>query len=155
VNAVFSWDEWQQFDGTRETLACDDCGMILDTYTPDAERIDMPDRDTQEAKAKQAYDLGAEHGRNAASWYFDGNAPEGLYKWVLQGLAEGDPEVYDTFLSSPLSGEWAGDPTPRDVWEQLDVSEDDGAADDYIRMYEDGFGVAYADEVERIARLHV
>ena len=32
VGVIAPWDEWQQFDGENETLACSDCGAVLDTY---------------------------------------------------------------------------------------------------------------------------
>lgn len=38
VGALAPWDEWMQFDGERETLGCEDCGTVLDTYDPERER---------------------------------------------------------------------------------------------------------------------
>lgn len=32
VGALAPWDEWQQFDGGTETLSCDTCGGVIDTY---------------------------------------------------------------------------------------------------------------------------
>jgi hypothetical protein len=95
---------------------------------------------------------GRDHGRAAASWYFDGNTSRGTYEHVLRGIEDGDPEVLDTFPTSPLSGEWADDPTPASVLEDLDVAEDDPSADDYLRAYEDGFYEASSYEIERAAR---
>jgi len=34
VGALAPWDEWQQFDGDPETLACDTCGGIIEEYDP-------------------------------------------------------------------------------------------------------------------------
>ena len=34
VGALSPWDEWQNFDGERETLGCDTCGRVIDTYDP-------------------------------------------------------------------------------------------------------------------------
>lgn len=36
VGVIAPWNEWQQFDGERETLACGDCGAVLDEYDPEA-----------------------------------------------------------------------------------------------------------------------
>lgn len=114
---------------------------------------DMPTTtDTYDALMEHAHALGADHGRSAASWYFDGNTPRETYEAVLRGIIEGDPATYDTFPASPLSGEWAGDPTPADVFSALEMCEDDDAADDALRMYEDGFGVAVSETIERMAR---
>ncbi len=105
--------------------------------------------------------LGEEHGRNAASWYFDGNTSVGTYRAVLQGIDDGDPQVLDTFPAAPLSGEWADDPTPdsivsecygSDEWTHWD---DLPLVDDILRAYEDGFYTASSDEIERVARYQV
>jgi hypothetical protein len=103
----------------------------------------------------QAHNLGAEHGRAAASWYFDGNTTTEQYERALQMIEDGDPAVYDTFPTSPLSGEYAGDPLPSDVLVELELDHEDDAADDALAMYEDGFGVAVADTIERMAREHL
>jgi hypothetical protein len=104
------------------------------------------------AKATEA---GAEHGRAAASWYFDGNTSRETYESVLRGLEEGDPAVYDTFPSSPLSGEWADEPTPSSVLAELGVDDDDDAASDYLDAYESGFHDAVSSEIGRVARLQL
>lgn len=108
--------------------------------------------DTYDFLCERAYALGEDDGKSAASWYFDYSASRVDYERVLRCFQDGDPAIYDTLPSAPLSGEWAGDPTPSDILEALDVDDDDDAADDYLRMYEDGFGVSVADEVERLAR---
>ncbi len=108
------------------------------------------------ARVKRAESAGAEHGKAAASWYFDGNTDRATYARVLQGLDEGDPAILDSLPSSPLSGEWADEPTPRSVLDAIGVTEDeDDARDDYLSAYEDAFSQASQDEVERVARLQV
>ena len=104
-----------------------------------------------DALEQEAHDLGVSDGASAAGWYFDGNTTIETYRRVVAQFDEGDPELYDTF-PSPLSGEWADGTLPGDVCERLGVSLDDDAADDLLRMYEDGYGVAFADTVERDAR---
>ena len=112
-------------------------------------------QDTYDRLHSEAHRMGSELGSDHAQWYFDGNTPDSMYAWVLRGLEDGDPEIYDTFRSSPLSGEWADEITLADLAEDLGVSQDDDAFDDYCRAFEDGYGVAYADEVEKIARRHM
>jgi len=104
-----------------------------------------------ETLIEQARELGAEHGQNAASWYFDGNTSQDTYAGVLRGIEDGDPEVLDTFPSAPLSGEWADDPTPFGVLAALDVPEDHDAADDCLSAYVDGFSEAVHDTISETA----
>lgn len=106
------------------------------------------DDDARDAIMDEAYRMGRDHGRDAASWYFDGNTSIDTYATTLAGIRDGDPAVYDTFPASPLSGEWAGDPTPATVLAALGLSDDDDDADDALAMYEDGFGVAVANVIE-------
>lgn len=40
--------------------------------------------------------LGAEHGRNAATWRFDGNTTDETYRATLKGIEDGDPAVMGT-----------------------------------------------------------
>lgn len=108
--------------------------------------------DRYDALMVDAYDRGAEHGRSAASWYFDGNTDRETYERVVIAFRDGDPAIYDTLPASPLSGEWAGDPTAYDVLSDLGIDPDDDAADDALSQYEDGFSVAVADTVEAEAR---
>jgi hypothetical protein len=94
---------------------------------------------------------GEEHGRSAATWYFDGNTTRETYERVLQGIEGDDPEILDTFPSSPLSGEWSGDPTPASVLDGLAIGEDDDRADDLLSAYEDGFYTASSEWIELAA----
>ena len=103
-------------------------------------------------KTQTAERMGAEHGRAAASWYFNGNTSDETYRLILAGLEAGDPEILDSLPSSPLSGEWAGDPTPLSVLAELGVDATDEAADDLLTAYELAFSFAVVDEVERAAR---
>lgn len=34
VGVVAPWDEWQQFNGEDETLACGTCGTVIEEYRP-------------------------------------------------------------------------------------------------------------------------
>lgn len=141
-----------------EIIECSECGHLhFDTERREYDRCPLRGEGCTcthgiEAEAREA---GAAHGRAAASWYFDGNTPLDVYRHVLEGIEDGDPEVMNELPSSPLSGEWADDPTPASVLEDLDVDEDDSYADDYLRAYEEAFSEASMHEIERVAREHV
>jgi len=107
---------------------------------------------TYAAVLQAAMQAGSEHGIAAASWYFDGNTSDATYRAVLAGIGEGDPAILDSFPCSPLSGEWAGDPTPASVLADCGVAEDDDSADDVLSAFEDAFYQASSDEIERVAR---
>lgn len=36
IGALAPWEEWQQYDGGREILACGTCGDVIDEYEEDA-----------------------------------------------------------------------------------------------------------------------
>ncbi len=132
----------------RAAALCPDCGR---------RRWDEDYAVTCEMARRQ----GVEHGKAAASWYFDGNTPDETYRAVLRGIEEGDPAVLDTFPAAPLSGEWADGPTPSSVLEDLagtsawDGVFSDEDAEEYVQAYEDGFDEASRDEIERVARFQV
>jgi hypothetical protein len=100
---------------------------------------------------RSAAAMGRDDGRARASWYFDGNTSHATYVDVYRGLRDGDPAILDTIPCSPLSGEWADDPTPRSVLDALDVDEDDEAANEYLDAYEDGFSEAAYQAIEQAA----
>jgi hypothetical protein len=107
---------------------------------------------TYDVLIEEARRMGEERGREVASWYFDGNTTTETYAAVLRGIEDGDPEILDTLPSSPLSGEWAGDPVPTDVLATLGVSHDSDAVDEYLDAYEMGFAMASQDQIEETAR---
>ncbi|PWU23555.1 MAG: hypothetical protein C5B48_08410 [Candidatus Rokuibacteriota bacterium] len=106
-----------------------------------------------EVLTAEARNAGEEHGRNAGSWFWNGPHTVEQYKRVLQGVDDGDPEIMDVLPSSPLSGEWADEPTPNTVWADLGMSGDEDYADDVLFAYEDGFNEASVDEIVRVARV--
>ncbi len=101
---------------------------------------------------EQAEQEGYEAGKAAGSWLLDGNSTEQAARALLRGIEDGDPEVMDALPSSPLSGEWADDPLPRDVLDGLGLDEDDDAAEDVLRAYEDAYSRGVEDEAVRSAR---
>lgn len=106
-----------------------------------------------------ARETGAENGRAAASWCFDGNTTRETYAAVLKGIEAGDPEVLDTLPAADLSGEWAdtlnGPALYRDACESAGLVESDGAYqsfDEICDAYESAFSTAVMDELTRAAR---
>lgn len=104
---------------------------------------------------ERAYRIGAEHGENAASWYFDGNTDDATYRRVLQGIIDCDPMIYDTFPANPLSGEWADSYLPQTLLADVGWTRDDDGydvCDDIYRQYEDAYDVAVSRTIEEDAR---
>ncbi|MEV4575946.1 hypothetical protein AB0K16_22140 [Nonomuraea jabiensis] len=105
----------------------------------------------------RARELGTDHGKEAAAWYFDGNTPEYTYRRVLKGIEDGDPEVLDTFPTHGLSGEMADGFSARDLEIALGINPDDESEDfgDVCDAYEEAFNTAVETEIARVARIHV
>jgi hypothetical protein len=99
---------------------------------------------------ERAGNIGSEHGGNAATWVEFADA-DAARKFVDM-LDEGDPEAYDAIPSAP-SGEWADDYSPRDLYAELEVSEDDETDDMAVwTAYADAFEATAAEAVEKRAR---
>lgn len=105
----------------------------------------------------KAKELGAEHGKNAASWYFDGNTPEHTYRRVLTGIENGDSEVLDTFPHDGLSGEFADGFSSRDLEVTLEIDPENESTDfgDVCDAYTDAFNTAVCEEITRAATYHL
>lgn len=74
----------------------------------------------------EAYEMGRDAGRAAATWSCDGNSDINERRRVLAMLNDGDPEAYDYLPNTPnLSGEWADDPTPNSLAYDLGYSAGD------------------------------
>lgn len=95
--------------------------------------------------------LGLEHGRNSGTWVIDGSTTFETAFAILRGFEDGDPMALD-MAPAPLSGEWAGDPTPASILAELDVDDDDDSADDLLTEYELAFDHGYWDTVCDSAR---
>jgi hypothetical protein len=92
-----------------------------------------------------ARQLGTEHGQNAGTWVIDGNTDDEAIRRIVNGHNDGDPEILD-MQPSPLSGEFADDPTPRDILAQFGIDGDDFAADEYdylLGEFEAGYSEGY------------
>lgn len=77
---------------------------------------------TREA-IRQATKDGRDAGVGAASWAYDGNTPLEWYRKMLKGIEDGDPMILDSVREPNLSGEYAGDPTPRSLAEDYGIGE--------------------------------
>lgn len=109
-----------------------------------------------------ARDLGREAARSAAAWVADGNTDPGHVRFMLKGMEDGDPRVWDALPPMPdLSGQYADDPTPISVAREvlglgLDAPEIDGEVIDAIAdAWEEGVDEVFeaACEAELRARL--
>lgn len=101
---------------------------------------------------REARKAGRQAGLAAASWVFDGNTKDEMYRRVLNGLEDGDPEVFDAIAApSWLSGEWAGESISEILGES---SGDDDRDDEIAGLYEQAADTAYYHEIERVARYH-
>lgn len=108
---------------------------------------------------ERAAAIAREHGKAAASWVFDGNTTEDTYRAVLAGIESGDPAVMDAYRTPDLSGEFAGDYTPRDLAADLGIAGDadpeESGLSDAETTYLDTASEAFWHEVERMARAHL
>jgi hypothetical protein len=88
------------------------------------------------AHEQQAYELGAEHAHNAASWVIDGNTQQEAIVRLVKMMDDGDPELFDWLPREPnLSGELADDPTPTSLYAEIVGTSHEDA--------EEGAGMAY------------
>lgn len=109
-----------------------------------------------EVTVTPAYELGKQMGLEAASWLLDGNSPRDVAERLLRGLLEGDPLILDSLPSNPLSGEWAGSLTAKDVLHQLGEEYVEPEAQwDILRDFEDGYSDGVQQGAERTARQHL
>jgi hypothetical protein len=98
----------------------------------------------------RAANIGSEHGGSAATWieFADADAARNFFNM----LDEGDPEAYDSIPSAP-SGEYADDYSPRNLYAELEISENDETDDGEIwNAYTDAFETTAAESVEKRAR---
>lgn len=120
-----------------------DNGLELEAMTVDGEAYEVT----------PAYELGKERGLAAATWLLDGNSTRRQATVLLVGLLDGDPMVIDTLPSNPLSGEWAGDPTPMDIIAEVAPDlEDPEYQQAIIEDYENGFNDGVQEGAEKEAR---
>ncbi len=103
----------------------------------------------------QAAKLGHDAGIAAASWVFDGNTSEEMYRRVLRGIEECDSAVTDAYREPNLSGEYAGDPTEWSLACDLGIEPGIEESDEACTAWEQAASEAFWAEIERTARVHV
>lgn len=99
-------------------------------------------------RLENAIQLGREAGERAGEWAADGNTSAESARAVLALMDDGDPRAWDFLPPVPnLSGEWADDPTPRSIFEEVEgrgIDADD--PDDIVRV--DGCADAWETGVQ-------
>ena len=126
-------------------------GVLVDTFDSAQSAMERKTEIELRLLTQEAAKAGREQGAAAASWYFDGNTPDEMYLRVARGIEDGDPEVLDSFPSSPLSGEYADGMVPAVVLDALGVPQDHDWADDLLTAFEDGFYAACHESIEATA----
>ena len=102
--------------------------------------------------------LGATYGQSAGSWVIDGNTTEDAARAILKQIDECEFDI-----RSPLSGEYADDPTPEELIrnsaraanvdvEITDDEDDVATIDELAGRFLDRYNLAFEDEVARSAR---
>lgn len=98
-----------------------------------------------------SHNRGYAHGRNMASWLFDGNTTQETYRTFIRLYNDGG--LPDDFLPpAPLSGEWAEESIPELLGDLMDG--DDYFDEQVMESYEDGFNEGWWDELVTTAVYH-
>jgi len=115
----------------------------------------------------EARERGVEAAKAAASWSIDGNMSQEHYRHMVELFESGDSEDLDEYLPAQpnLSGEWAGDPTPVSLYEEItgraanpDVgglsyeTEHGWLIDKIADAFEEGVSGTFSGECERLIR---
>src|SRR5258708_37410949 len=104
---------------------------------------------------QQAADkLGAKHGHNAGTWAIDGNTSDETKRAIIRGYEDRDPLILD-MQPSPLSGEWADDPTIASILDEIGLEgpdPDEMVSSDLLDRYEMAYSDAFWSEVIRSAQ---
>lgn len=101
------------------------------------------------ALKQEAFSCGFDFGKAAGSWVVDGNSSVEFCRKIIDGYADGDPEVMD-MQPAPLSGEYADD---AGIIE--DVRQRFGDDDELLASFEEGYSNGYWREVLRSANYQV
>jgi hypothetical protein len=104
----------------------------------------------------EAASMGADAGKAAGTWAFDGNTTEATWSAARRMYDEGDPALWDGY-QSPLSGEWADGLTPDSLMDDLGIiarTATDEGHDELCTAYETAHSQAWADEVGRAIAAH-
>lgn len=96
--------------------------------------------------------IGKQHGLEHASWVITPNTGIKVAESILKGYEDEDPFVLE-LCPEPLSGEWAGHPTPMTILEDIadKVGQPSGISAEYdndiLDVYEAAFKETFWDHV--------
>jgi hypothetical protein len=76
----------------------------------------------------------------------------GSFRWLLNGLEEGDPEVLDYLPAPRLGGEWADEPIWSNIVEDEGCKDADGERPELLDAYEYASSCAVEREIVRACR---
>jgi hypothetical protein len=138
---------------------------LVPILTETRTRGENMDDEQYQQKTDEAREYGRQQGEAAASWFFDGNTEEETVRAVLRGIEDGDPVVLDRLPYCDLSGQWADEPVPTTVLNDLGITveqgeeghgflvvEDYDEVSDIVAVYEDSFNEGMVLAVEKDAR---
>jgi hypothetical protein len=109
--------------------------------------------DTTTAAERLAHDIGRAQGWAAGSWVSDGNTSTATLRAIVDASEAGEFfGVIVPDMSGPLSGEYAGSYSIRDLSDDTGVDEGSDDFADLCTAYEDAYFVAFEDEAVRSAR---
>ena len=98
---------------------------------------------------------GKSAGKAMASWVFDGNTDLADYARILKYIQDGDLAVLDNLTTPNLFGEWADDPTPQTLADDLGIETDDNRLYDLYELWAGASHRAFWGELERTCRYHL
>lgn len=91
-------------------------------------------------------------GTDAGTWVIDGNTSDETCRKMLARLDDGDP---DDSLPELCLGQWADDPSFREILEDLNIEATDESEDDLFGTYSDAWYEGLYHEVERACRARI
>lgn len=116
----------------------------------------MSDEDMPMAECiSKAEEIGTANGTNAASWTINGNTDHNMICDVADMFDAGDPAVYNMFREPSFSGEYSGDYSERDLFDEIGIDYDRSTSEeiaDIADAYLEAARAAFWGEVERLYR---
>lgn len=106
----------------------------------------------EDANEDTIRERGLSDGKAAGSWVIDGNTSKERAREIFDGIEDSDGKILDELPTLTL-GEWADDPTWREILDDEGIECDEETADDLWRTYSDAWSEGMLAEVQRAARL--
>lgn len=121
-------------------------------------------RKYEDPLSEAAYHLGRKKGARFAVMLINDTTARNAAETLIEGYENSDEEIMD-LCPNPLSGEWADDPTPMSVIEDIsrlaeaegllkktDIQEAMDAAEDVLDVYESGYREAFWEAALKLAK---